>query len=64
MKATLTEQLEVALLLGGGLAAAGFVRVYLTNGSLLNSFAISLSLMAIVMTSVVLGSGLPFYLAR
>jgi Mg/Co/Ni transporter MgtE len=54
----------VALLLGGGLAAAGFVRVYLTNGSLLNSCAISLSLMAIVMASVVLGSGLPFCLAR
>lgn len=64
IKATVTEQLEVALLLGGGLAAAGFVRVYLTNGSLLNSCAISLSLMTIVMASVVLGSGLPFCLAR
>ncbi|KAF6248339.1 hypothetical protein COO60DRAFT_1289482 [Scenedesmus sp. NREL 46B-D3] len=64
IKTTMTEQLEVALLLGGGLAAAGFVRVYLTNGSLLNSYAISVSLMAIVMASVILGSGLPFCLAR
>eukprot|EP00882_Tetradesmus_deserticola_P004211 GHRQ01004447.1.p1 GENE.GHRQ01004447.1~~GHRQ01004447.1.p1 ORF type:complete len:305 (+),score=30.85 GHRQ01004447.1:262-1176(+) len=64
IKATMTEQIEVALLLGGGLAAAGFARVYITNGSLLNSCAISVSLMAIVMTSVVLGSGLPFCLAR
>ena len=64
MKATVTEQLEVALLLGGGLAAAGFVRVYVTNGSLLNASAISLSLLAIVTASVLLGTGLPFALAR
>ena len=60
----MTEQLEVALLLGGGLSAAGFVRVYLTNGSLLNAFAISVSLLAIVTASVLLGTGLPFALAR
>eukprot|EP00878_Enallax_costatus_P005776 GHUV01006055.1.p1 GENE.GHUV01006055.1~~GHUV01006055.1.p1 ORF type:complete len:300 (+),score=76.53 GHUV01006055.1:133-1032(+) len=64
MKATVIEQLEVALLLGGGLAAAGFVRVYVTNGSLLNASAISLSLLAIVTASVLLGTGLPFALAR
>jgi hypothetical protein len=60
----MTEQLEVALLLGGGLSAAGFVRVYVTNGSLVNAFAISVSLLAIVFASVLLGTGLPFALAR
>lgn len=60
----MTEQLEVALLLGGGLSAAGFARVYLTNGSLLNAAAISVSLLAIVFASVLLGTWLPFALAR
>lgn len=60
----MTEQLEVALLLGGGLSAAGFVRVYVTNGSLVNALAISVSLLAIVTASVLLGTGLPFALAR
>jgi hypothetical protein len=60
----MTEQLEVAMLLGGGLSAAGFVRVYVTNGSLLNAFAISVSLLAIVFASVLFGTGLPFALAR
>lgn len=64
LQATMTEQLEVAMLLGGGLSAAGFVRVYVTNGSLLNAFAISVSLLAIVFASVLLGTGLPFVLAR
>lgn len=64
IKTTVTEQLEVALLLGGGLAAAGFVRVYVTNGSFLNATAISMSLLAIVTASVLLGTGLPFALAR
>ncbi len=40
------------------------MRVYLTNGSLLNSTAISLSLFCIVMTSVLIGSALPFVLAK
>lgn len=60
----MTEQLEVAMLLGGGLSTAGFVRVYVTNGSLVNAFAISVSLLAIVFASVLLGTGLPFALAR
>lgn len=64
IQATMTEQLEVALLLGGGLSAAGFARVYITNGSLLNATAISVSLLAIVTASVLLGTGLPFALAR
>jgi len=64
IKTTLTEQVEVSILLGGGLSLAGFLRVYVTNGSLLNAFAISLSLLSIVVASVLLGSGLPFVLAR
>ena len=64
MRVTLTEQLEVALLLGAGLSAAGFLRVYITNGSLVNASAISLSLLTIVVTSVLLGTGLPFALVR
>jgi hypothetical protein len=52
------------VLLGGALSAAGFLRVYVTNGSLLNSSAIGLSVLAIVTTSCLLGSGLPFLLAR
>ena len=40
------------------------MRVYLTNGSLLNSAAISLSLFTIVMTSVLTGTALPFALAK
>jgi Mg/Co/Ni transporter MgtE len=60
----MTEQLEVAMLLGVALSAASFVRVYVTNGSLVNSFAISVSLLSIVFASVLLGTGLPFALAR
>ena len=39
-------------------------QVYATNGDLSNSCAISLSLFLIVQTSVVLGTGLPFALAK
>jgi Mg/Co/Ni transporter MgtE len=61
---TLADQAAVGALLGAGLAAAGFLRVYLTNGDVTNAFAISLSLLCIVMTSVVLGTVLPFCLAE
>ena len=44
-------------------AAAGFARVYITDGGLMNSFAISSALFCIVMTSVVTGTVLPFGLA-
>ena len=54
----------MGLLLGTGLSLGGFVRVYATHGDATNAFAISLSLFLIVMTSVVLGTGLPFALAR
>ena len=45
-------------------AVGGFVRVYITDGSLENSFAISLSLFLIVCTSVLTGTMLPFGLAK
>jgi len=61
---SMAEQGLVGLLLGTGLGLGGFVRVYMTNGDLVNAAAISLSLFLIVMTSVVLGTGLPFVLAK
>ena len=61
---TCTEQSKVALLLGSGLAAGGWIRVYTTNGDADSTFAISLSLFLIVVTSVILGTALPFLLAR
>jgi hypothetical protein len=48
VRATLLEQAAVGALLGGALSAAGFARVYLTSGSLLNSAAIALSVLGIV----------------
>ena len=44
-------------------AGAGFARVYISEGGLLDSFAISASLFCIVMTSVLTGTVLPFGLA-
>ncbi len=44
-------------------AGAGFARVYVSEGSLLDSCAISASLFCIVMTSVLTGTVLPFGLA-
>ncbi|GBF90066.1 magnesium transporter [Raphidocelis subcapitata] len=64
IRATLAEQAAVGVLLGGALSAAGFARVFLTNGSLANSSAIGLSVLGIVSSSCLLGSGLPFMLAR
>ena len=45
-------------------AVGGFIRVYITDGSFVNSCAISLSLFMIVMTSVLTGTILPFGLAK
>ena len=42
---------------------AGFARVYITDGSLMDSVAISASLFCIVMSSVLTGTALPFGLA-
>ena len=60
----LGEQAAVGVLLGGALAGAGFARVWLTSGSVTNSAAIGLSCLGIVMSSCLLGSVLPFGLAR
>ena len=57
VRRALAQQLAVGLLLGAGLAAGGWVRVYLTNGDALNATAISISLFLIVLTSVVAGTG-------
>ncbi|KAK9810218.1 hypothetical protein WJX72_006883 [[Myrmecia] bisecta] len=64
IRRTLSQQALIALLLGTGLSVGGFVRVYVTNGSIANSVAISTSLFLIVMTSVLTGTALPFALAR
>ena len=58
------QQISVAFILGASLSIAGWVRVYLTNGDVLNSSAIALSLFLIVCTSVIVGTLLPFGLAR
>lgn len=60
----LSQQAAVGALLGASLAAGGWLRVYLTNGNAWNATAISVSLLCIVFTSVVMGTTLPFGLAR
>jgi len=64
IEATLREQAATGLLLGGGLAAGGFVRVFMSSGEALSAAAIALSLFLIVFTSVVVGAALPFLLVR
>ncbi|KAL0055784.1 hypothetical protein WJX82_004301 [Trebouxia sp. C0006] len=64
VRKTLTQQAYIGVLLGGGLSVGGFIRVFITDGSLVNSCAISLSLFMIVMTSVLTGTMLPFGLAK
>ncbi|CAN0360907.1 unnamed protein product, partial [Ectocarpus fasciculatus] len=59
------DQAIVGILLGAALAAGGFVRVWVTEGTnLRDASAISSSLFLIVMASVLLGSALPFGFAR
>jgi len=60
----LGQQAAVGGMLGASLAAGGWLRVYITNGNPLNASAISMSLLCIVFTSVVMGTTLPFGLAR
>lgn len=60
----LRQQVAVALILGTSLSAAGWFRVYITNGDVINASAIALSLFLIVCTSVIVGTLLPFGLAR
>ena len=61
---TMLHQGSVGLLLASGLAVAGFARVLLSTGSVLDSSAISASLFLIVLVSVGVGSALPFGLSR
>ena len=60
----LRQQAQVAALLAAGAAAAGWARVFLTNHDARNASAISLSLALIVALSILLGTALPFGLAR
>eukprot|EP00892_Ulva_mutabilis_P007579 jgi/Ulvmu1/5193/UM021_0210.1 len=64
MRQNVSQQARVGIVLGSALALGGFLRVYFSNGSLVNASAISLSLVTIVMSSVCLGSLLPFVLSR
>lgn len=64
LQQVLRQQVMVAFILGTSLSAAGWVRVYVTNGSVINSLAIAFSLFLIVCTSVIVGTLLPFGLAR
>ena len=61
---TMLHQGGVGALLASGLAVAGFARVLLSTGSVVDSTAISASLFLIVLASVGVGSALPFGLAR
>lgn len=61
---TMLHQGSVGALLASGLALAGFARVLLSTGSVVDSAAISASLFFIVLASVGVGSALPFGLAR
>jgi Mg/Co/Ni transporter MgtE len=64
IRRSLMQQALVGVLLGTVLSVGGFVRVYITNGDLVNATAICVSLFSIVMTSVLLGSTLPFALSK
>lgn len=64
LKTVLKQQVAVALILGTSLSAAGWIRVYITNGDARNSCAIALSLFLIVGTSVMVGTLLPFGLSK
>ena len=61
---TLAHQLAVGALLATGLAVGGYGRVTLSGGSPRDAAAIAASLFAIVLTSVAVGTALPFGLAR
>ena len=64
LQKVMRQQITVAFILGTSLSVAGWVRVYVTNGSAINSSAIAFSLFLIVCTSVIVGTLLPFGLAR
>jgi len=57
------QQATVAFLLALMLGGAGLLRVYYTKGGLLDAVAIAIALVAIVATSILLGTALPYALA-
>jgi len=56
----LKREAYAGIILATFLSQVGFLRVLLTNGGLVNAFAISLSLFMIVLFSVLFGTVLPF----
>lgn len=60
----LLRELRMAGMIAVLLGIFSFIRVYLTYGQLLGSFAVSLSLSVIVLVSVVLGSCIPIGLKK
>jgi hypothetical protein len=64
MRDMIKQQAQVGVILGSALGLGGFVRVYITSHDLVNAVAISAALVAIVMTSVILGCALPFALSK
>ncbi|MEX0940236.1 MAG: magnesium transporter [Candidatus Babeliales bacterium] len=60
----LRREFFMAILMAIILGVFSFIRVYLTYGDLLGSFAVSLSLAIIVLVSVLLGSGIPLLLKK
>ena len=57
IRCAMQQQLAVGLMLGVGLAAGGWLRVWLTNGDAMNATAIAISLFLIVLCSVIAGTG-------
>jgi len=57
---TLWHQMQVSLWLGLIMAMVAWVRVYAFYGGILNACAISISCSIIVITSIIIGAGLPF----
>ena len=55
----LLRELRMAGMIACILGIFSFIRVYITYGNLLKSFAVSLSLSMIVLVSVILGSCIP-----
>lgn len=61
---SLRQQVVVALLLGAGLSAGGFTRVYLSTHDVVSATAITASLLFIVLTSIITGTILPYGMAK
>lgn len=54
----------VALMLGTGLSVGGFARVWLSTRDLASATAITASLLMIVVVSILVGTVLPYAMAR